>query len=138
MFERKTVAGLAATAGTDDEAVVLDELPGGGIGEIVLTPIVRWMLARGGDFRRYAQSVLFTLPATMTEGTLTQALQAVLDRHDVLRARLYRTSSTQPGWSMEVQGEGSVRAATVLRRGRADEIAPNSTALSIGSTRSRA
>ncbi|WP_160103359.1 amino acid adenylation domain-containing protein, partial [Rhodococcus sp. T7] len=122
VFERKTVAGLAATAGTDDEAVVLDELPGGGIGEIVLTPIVRWMLARGGDFRRYAQSALFTLPATMTEDTLTRALQAVLDRHDVLRARLYRTSSAQPGWSMEVQAEGSVRAATVLRGGRADAV----------------
>ncbi|GCE43503.1 hypothetical protein Rhow_007733 [Rhodococcus wratislaviensis] len=122
VFERKTVAGLAATACTDDEAVVLDELPGGGVGEIVLTPIVRWMLARGGDFRRYAQSALFTLPTTMTEDTLTEALQAVLDRHDVLRARLYRTSRTEPGWSMEVQAEGSVRATTVLRRGRADEI----------------
>ncbi|MFD7010512.1 amino acid adenylation domain-containing protein, partial [Rhodococcus jostii] len=122
VFERKTVAGLAAAAGTEDGTVVLDELPGGGIGEIPLTPIVRWMLARGGDFRRYSQSALFTLPATVDERTLTEALQAVLDRHDLLRARLYRTSRTEEGWSMEVQAEGSVRATTVLRRGRMDDV----------------
>ncbi|MDV6241555.1 non-ribosomal peptide synthetase, partial [Rhodococcus opacus] len=122
VFERKTVAGLAAAAGTDDGTVVLDELPGAGIGEIPLTPIVRWMLARGGDFRRYSQSALFTLPASVDDDTLTAALQAVLDRHDLLRARLYRTSRTEEGWSMEVQAEGSVRAASVLRRGRVDDV----------------
>ncbi|MFZ2173425.1 MAG: amino acid adenylation domain-containing protein, partial [Rhodococcus sp. (in: high G+C Gram-positive bacteria)] len=116
VFERKTVAGLAEIAGNGDETVVLDELPGGGIGEIPLTPIVRWMLSRGGDFRRYSQTALFTVPAAVDEDTLTRAVQAVLDRHDVLRSRLYRTSRTESGWSMEVQPEGSVRAATVVRR----------------------
>ncbi|WP_139277853.1 amino acid adenylation domain-containing protein, partial [Rhodococcus marinonascens] len=116
VFERKTVAGLAETAGTGDEAVVLDELPGGGLGEIPLTPIVRWMLDRGGDFRRYSQTALFTLPPTLDEDILVRALQSVLDRHDLLRARLHRTSRTEEGWSMGVQAEGAVRAATVLRR----------------------
>ncbi|MFC0449395.1 amino acid adenylation domain-containing protein, partial [Rhodococcus jostii] len=122
VFERRTVSGLAEIAGSGDGTVVLEELPGGGVGEIPLTPIVRWMLGRGGDFRRYSQSALFTVPATLDEETLAAALQAVLDRHDLLRARLYRTSGTDEGWSMEVPAEGSVRAAAILRRGRAEEV----------------
>jgi amino acid adenylation domain-containing protein/non-ribosomal peptide synthase protein (TIGR01720 family) len=116
VFERKTVAALAEIAGQGDETVVLEELPGGGVGEIPLTPIVRWLLGRGGDFRRYSQTALFTVPATLDEDTLTQAVQALLDRHDLLRSRLYRTSHTEDGWSMEVQAEGAVRADTLVRR----------------------
>ncbi len=116
VFERRTVAALAEIAGQGDQAVILEELPGGGVGEIPLTPIVRWLLGRGGDFRRYSQTALFTVPATLDEDTLTRAVQALLDRYDLLRSRLYRTSHTEEGWSMEVQAEGAVRAATLVRR----------------------
>ncbi|MDI9915348.1 non-ribosomal peptide synthetase, partial [Rhodococcus sp. IEGM 1379] len=115
VFDRKTVAALAEIARTADE-VFLEELAGGGIGEIPLTPIASWMLGRGGDFRRYSQSALFTIPATLDVDTLTRALQVVVDRHDLLRAKLFRTDSTETGWRMEVPAEGAVRAAAVVRR----------------------
>ena len=143
VFERKTVAGLAAAAGTDaGDVVVLDELPGGGVGEMPLTPIVRWMLDRGGDFRRYSQSALLHAARPVDDDTLTAALQAVLDRHDMLRARLYRTSRTEDAAGRsEVQAEriGAGRRR-VLRRGRVGHGCrrPNSTAARTGSTRSRA
>ncbi|OYD69574.1 non-ribosomal peptide synthase protein (TIGR01720 family)/amino acid adenylation domain-containing protein [Rhodococcus sp. OK302] len=116
VFDRKTVAALAEIAGTADEVSVLPELGGGGIGEIPLTPIASWMLGRGGDFRRYSQSALFTIPATLDVDTLTRALQVVVDRHDLLRAKVFRTDSTETGWRMVVQAEGAVRAAAVVRR----------------------
>ena len=61
VFERKTVAGLAEVAalGDGDRRGVLDELPGGGVGEVPLTPIMRWMLDRGGaGFGRFSQAVI--------------------------------------------------------------------------------
>ena len=45
----------------------------GGVGEIELTPIMKWMIDRGGDFRRYSQSVLLTIAAAVDGGTLTRA-----------------------------------------------------------------
>lgn len=119
VFERKTVAALAQTARTSGEDVVLDELPGAGVGDVALTPIAVWMFERGGDFRRYSQSALFTVPSNVDENTLTAAVQVVLDRHDVLRARLHPTDRSREGdhgWELEVMGEGSVTASAVVRR----------------------
>ncbi|MDV7268794.1 amino acid adenylation domain-containing protein, partial [Rhodococcus oxybenzonivorans] len=115
VFERKTVAALAEIATAGEQAVTLDELPGGGVGEVPLTPIVQWMLGRGGDFRRYSQAALFTTPADLDAATLTAALQAVLDRHDILRARLSRSERAEHGWSMAVQPTGWMRATAVVR-----------------------
>ncbi|MFC9363806.1 condensation domain-containing protein, partial [Rhodococcus sp. NPDC057014] len=111
VFERKTVAALAEVATSGEETITLEELPGGGVGEFPLTPIVRWMLGRDGDFRRYSQAALFTTPAELDEDTLTAAMQAVLDRHDMLRARLYRSDR----WIMATAPPGWVRATEVVR-----------------------
>ncbi|MCJ0946757.1 amino acid adenylation domain-containing protein [Rhodococcus sp. ARC_M8] len=115
VFERKTVAALSETAGTAGNRVVVDELPGGGVGEIELTPIVEWMLDRGGDFRRYSQSVLLSVPATLDEVTLTLAMQAVLDHHDILRAGIRATHHPESARRMDVAPVGTVRAETVVR-----------------------
>ncbi|MBT1258472.1 amino acid adenylation domain-containing protein, partial [Rhodococcus erythropolis] len=115
VFERKTVAALSETAGTSGGHAVLDELPGGGVGEIELTPIAEWMLDRGGDFRRYSQSVLLAVPATLDEVTLTQAMQAVLDHHDILRAGIRATLHPESARRMDVAPAGTVRAETVVR-----------------------
>jgi amino acid adenylation domain-containing protein/non-ribosomal peptide synthase protein (TIGR01720 family) len=117
VFERKTVAALSETAGTAGNRVVVDELPGGGVGEIELTPIVEWMLDRGGDFRRYSQSVLLSVPATLDEVTLTLAMQAVLDHHDILRAGIRATHHPESARRMDVAPVGTVRAETVVRHG---------------------
>ncbi|EHI44098.1 non-ribosomal peptide synthetase, partial [Rhodococcus opacus PD630] len=115
VFERKTVAALAEVATAGEETVTLEELPGGGVGELPLTPIVHWMLGRDGDFRRYSQAALFTTPAALDEDTLTAAMQAVLDRHDMLRARLYRSDRAERGAAMVVAPPGWVRATAVVR-----------------------
>ena len=50
VFERKTVAGLAEVAVLAGAAPRVPELPGGGVGEVAVTPIVAWLFAHGGGF----------------------------------------------------------------------------------------
>ncbi len=87
IFERKTVRELARVAGAAERRA-LEELPGGGIGEIPATPIVSWYLERLGTADRFAQSVLVRLPGAARVEDVTAVVQAVLDQHDMLRARL--------------------------------------------------
>ncbi|RBO82164.1 non-ribosomal peptide synthetase [Nocardia puris] len=112
VFEHRTVAALAAAADAAGVAVTLDELPGGGVGAMPLTPIVRYMLERGGDHRRFAQTAVLELPAGIREDQLVATLTAVIDRHDMLRARL----SDGPEPTLEVTAPGSVDVAALLHR----------------------
>ncbi|MFE5879253.1 amino acid adenylation domain-containing protein, partial [Rhodococcus sp. NPDC056506] len=137
VFERKTVTALAETAGTAGNRVVLDELPGGGVGEIELTPIVKWMLDRGGDFRRYSQSVLLSVPATLDEDTLTQAMQAVLDHHDILRAGLRVALHPESVKRMDVEPAGAVRSPTVVHRVHLDGAVAETVSTALGAALDR-
>ncbi|WP_157514315.1 non-ribosomal peptide synthetase, partial [Nocardia concava] len=92
VFERRTVAGIAAVARTLDASAaspLLTELPGGGIGAMPLTPVARWLTERGGGFRRVNQTLTVELPAGTAHHALIQAVTALIERHDVLRARLF-------------------------------------------------
>ncbi|GAA4488612.1 hypothetical protein GCM10023094_48790 [Rhodococcus olei] len=114
VFEHKTVAALATVAEhTTDTGPVLEELPGGGVGEFPATPIVRWLLDRAGDgdLGRYTQTALLTLPAGADRDRLERTLGAVLDRHDMLRARLDRDTAT-----VTVAAPGTVDPAALLTR----------------------
>ncbi|MFC9893936.1 amino acid adenylation domain-containing protein [Nocardia sp. NPDC127579] len=98
VFEARTVAGLAAIAGTGPVAPdLLAELPGGGVGEIPLTPAILALLeqAEAGAVAidRYAQHLVLDLPPGITEAQLRTVLGAVIARHDMLRARFYRDAS---------------------------------------------
>jgi aspartate racemase len=117
VFERKTVAGLAQIAVHDSTAATAlpAELPGGGVGPIPLTPIMRWLLERAeSGFGRFSQAMVLGLPAGIDGRRLADTVQAVLDRHDMLRARL------RPGadgrWSWEALPVGTVRADDVIHR----------------------
>ena len=55
------------------------------MGEVAATPIVRWLLERGGPIERFSQSLLLRAPAGLRHADLEAALQAVLDHHDALR-----------------------------------------------------
>ncbi|MEU1544735.1 amino acid adenylation domain-containing protein [Nocardia sp. NPDC005745] len=110
VFERKTVAALAAVA-TEVPSAVVHELPGGGVGEVELTPIVHAMLEAGDTWRRFAQAVLIELPPGTEHAGLVTALQALLDRHDLLRSTLRRTGD---GWSWVVAEAGAVNAGALL------------------------
>ncbi len=116
VFERKTPAALAAVATLGDGPAVLAELPGRGVGAVPLTPIVRWMLERGGSIDRYSQAALLRLPAGLDRATLTATLQAVLDRHDILRARLVPDVDDPAGVGLQVRGPGAVTADPLIHR----------------------
>ncbi|WP_407704530.1 condensation domain-containing protein [Streptomyces spongiae] len=71
---------------------------------------MRWLLERGGPIDRLSQSVLLTVPAGAGLPRLTEALQAVIDHHAMLRARL------TPAAELDVSPVGRVRAADLLDR----------------------
>ncbi|WP_280467333.1 non-ribosomal peptide synthetase [Nocardia cyriacigeorgica] len=98
VFEQRTVAGLARVATTGaDTAPAPAELPGGGVGELPVTPAVGyglWLAASGaGGFDRFAQAMVLTLPLGIDRDGLRAVLSAVIERHEMLRARLYRDAS---------------------------------------------
>ncbi|WP_280479606.1 non-ribosomal peptide synthetase [Nocardia cyriacigeorgica] len=113
VFEHRTVAALAAAADAAGPAVTLEELPGGGVGELPLTPIVRYMIERGGDFRRFAQTAVLELPPGIDRTRLVATLTAVVDRHDMLRSRLRREGTD---WQWSVSEPGSVDVGALVHR----------------------
>ena len=108
VFQRKTPAGLAAVAEATGAAGPAGEESG--VGELPLTPVMRWFDERGMLAGRYAQSVVVPVPAGLDGARLTAGLQAVLDRHDMLRGRLV------DGPCLEVREAGAVAAGGCVRR----------------------
>ncbi|MFJ9715316.1 amino acid adenylation domain-containing protein [Streptomyces sp. NPDC101213] len=122
IFECRTAARLAeAAAGRRDRAPALAEDEGGGVGPMPLQPVARQVFEHGGGTNRFAMSMVLELPDGIDAVGLTATLDAVLDRHDLLRARLVRGDDP----SLVVRPAGTVRAADLLRRvpcdGRWDE-----------------
>ncbi|WP_051179030.1 non-ribosomal peptide synthetase [Nocardia concava] len=113
VFEHRTVAALAALAAAAGETVVLEELPGGGVGEIPLTPIARWMLERGGDHRRFAQTAVLELPRGIGREQLVATVTAVVDQHDMLRAQL---AFIDGDWRLRTRPPGAVDVDRLLHR----------------------
>ncbi len=112
IFEHRTVARLAELVEdrAGQEPVTLAELEGEGVGWAPLPPTAAHVLALGGGIGRFCMSALLTLPEDIDRTGLTATLQAVLDRHDVLRSRLDRV---QPG--LRMRPTGSVDADTLVR-----------------------
>ncbi|MEJ2866570.1 amino acid adenylation domain-containing protein [Actinomycetospora sp. OC33-EN08] len=104
VVEQRTAGALATVAVrevAEEAAPVADD----GTGRVELTPVARAWLERGYS-RRYHQRVLVDRP----DGDLPAALDAVLARHDLLRARLVRGDEPY----LDVPAPGSVSAADVL------------------------
>ncbi|MEV0299405.1 non-ribosomal peptide synthase/polyketide synthase, partial [Nocardia sp. NPDC050710] len=117
VFEQRTVAGLASVAETTDNAVsavaVLDELPGGGVGTMPLTPVVRFMAERSGSFGRFNQTLALELPVGIDRAGIATTVGAVIDRHDMLRARLHRDGDD---WVVETAAPGTVEVDALIER----------------------
>src|SRR5260370_30259641 len=79
VFQQQTVAALAAIAAGIDETP--STLPDIAIGALPLTPIMHWLLERGGPIGRFSQAMLLQVPAGLHEDHLLAALQGVLDHH---------------------------------------------------------
>ncbi|MFE1288251.1 amino acid adenylation domain-containing protein [Streptomyces sp. NPDC058751] len=112
VFEHRTVARLAELVEdrAGEERVTLAELPGGGVGWAPLPPTAAHVLALGGPIGRFCMSALLTLPADTDRTTLAATLQAVLDRHDVLRSHLDRAEK-----GLRMREAGSIDAAALVR-----------------------
>ncbi|MEU8877944.1 amino acid adenylation domain-containing protein [Streptomyces javensis] len=128
VFEHKTVAGLAAVAEVLDDAASRE--PDNPVGEFAATPIMHWLRERGGAIDSFSQPMLVRTPAGLDLPTLTTALQALHDRHDVLRARLVGRDvegveggqgvegdqGDEGGWRLSVPPAGAVSCADRVRR----------------------
>ncbi|WAC90406.1 amino acid adenylation domain-containing protein [Mycobacterium sp. Aquia_213] len=109
IFVEQTVAGLARVAtiatGEDD---VADE----GVGPVVSTPIMRWLHGVDGPVDQFNQTMIIQAPTGVTAADFGVVLQALLDRHAMLR--LYVDDDGAGGWSLQVPEPGSVRAQDCL------------------------
>ncbi|MFJ4949542.1 amino acid adenylation domain-containing protein [Streptomyces sp. NPDC088760] len=117
VFEHRTpraLAQVAAVTGAGDGGAAEDD----GTGTVPLTPIMRWWRAQGGPTAGFHQSLLVSTPRGMTARQLTDILQALLDRHDMLRAALVRTPRGEE--LLEVPAPGTRAAEDVLVRVEAD------------------
>uniref|UniRef100_UPI003B8A65F8 non-ribosomal peptide synthase/polyketide synthase n=1 Tax=Rhodococcus sp. TaxID=1831 RepID=UPI003B8A65F8 len=117
VFECRTVARLADVAAQVDRPRVepLPELPGGGVGDVATTPVVHWLAERSGDFQRYAQTLLLDVPVDLDSDALAAGVDAVLDRHDMLRAQLRRDARSRTGRRVTVRPPGAVDGRSVVR-----------------------
>ncbi|MFE7275213.1 amino acid adenylation domain-containing protein [Streptomyces sp. NPDC057623] len=102
VFQTPTPAGLAAAAAEPTQPVLVDEPTGAA----ELTPVMRWTAGPDGSYDGLAQAVLLVTPPDLTHDAAVGVLQAVLDRHDMLRARLTDR--------LVVPAEGTVRASDLL------------------------
>nr|WP_272949265.1 non-ribosomal peptide synthase/polyketide synthase [Mycobacteroides franklinii] len=110
VFVEQTVARLAriveVAAGSRGP---LDE----GIGPVLPVPIMRWLKEIDGPIGEFNQTVLVQAPDGASERDAVILLQALLDRHAMLRVRA--TDDGVGGWWLTAPEPGSVDAAECLR-----------------------
>ncbi len=83
-----------------------------GIGPLPATPIMRWLASVDGPTEQFNQTVLVQAPVGVTEADVVVVLQALLDRHAMLRLRV--DDHGAGGWSLRVPEAGSVDARGCL------------------------
>ena len=110
VFVEQTVAALARVVTVaDGEVGPVDE----GIGPVTATPIMRWLQSVAGPVQQFNQTVLVEAPEGVGEADVVVVLQALLDRHAMLRLRV--DDDGAGGWSLTVPEPGSVDARDCLR-----------------------
>ncbi|WP_235018152.1 condensation domain-containing protein [Thermomonospora echinospora] len=110
VFQHQTVEELAVIAqdAADTQAVEV-EPPGAGIGPVPATPIMHWFRELHGPVDDYSQRMLLHAPPGLDLAHLAQALQTLLDHHDMLRLRM-------TGNGFEVAEPGTIDATALVRR----------------------
>ncbi|MFD8940319.1 amino acid adenylation domain-containing protein, partial [Streptomyces sp. NPDC059578] len=110
VFERKSVAGLALVA---RELSGAGAPAGGGVsavGAVPLTPVMRELLERAGAVAltgAFSQSMAVEVPAGLELPRLEAAVRAVVDHHDVLRARLELVDGVPDRLTIPKKGSGA-------------------------------
>ncbi|MFJ5557155.1 amino acid adenylation domain-containing protein [Streptomyces sp. NPDC093250] len=115
VFRHRTAAALSAVAEPAGTAGVRCE--DDGTGTVPLTPVMHWLRELGGPISTYHQAALVRTPAALDLTGLTAVLQALADRHDLLRATLVRPSRDDiDDWSLQVPPVGTVTSARWIDR----------------------
>ena len=107
IFVEQTVARLAGVVA--GAVGLVDE----GVGPVVATPIMRWLASVEGPVEHFNQTTVVQGPAGATEADVMVLLQALLDRHAMLRLRA--DDDGAGGWSFQVPEAGSVDARDCLQ-----------------------
>jgi amino acid adenylation domain-containing protein/non-ribosomal peptide synthase protein (TIGR01720 family) len=107
IFVEQTVARLAGVV--EGVGGVVDE----GIGPVIATPIMHWLHGIEGPVEHFNQTTVVQAPAGVTEADVVVVLQALLDRHAMLRLRA--DDDGAGGWSFQVPEAGSVDARGCLQ-----------------------
>jgi glycopeptidolipid biosynthesis protein len=110
IFVEQTVSRLACVAQVvSGDAAEVDE----GLGPVVATPIIRWLHSVDGPVDEFNQTVVLQAPQGVTEGDVTVMVQALLDRHAMLRSRV--VDDGNGGWLLQVPEAGAVDAGACLQ-----------------------
>ncbi|WP_327334130.1 non-ribosomal peptide synthetase [Streptomyces anulatus] len=112
VFKHRTVRALARVARAEEDLPGA-ERPEDAVGELAPTPVMLDLYERGGPTDAVHQAALLQLPADCDEQRLAAVLQAVLDHHDVLRARVVEEPS---GRRLDIAPRGAVLAAGLISR----------------------
>ncbi|WP_432587792.1 amino acid adenylation domain-containing protein [Streptomyces sp. HD1123-B1] len=123
VFRHKTVRALARVA-REETATAPGEAPEDAVGELPLTPVMLDLYERGGPTGTVHQASLVQVPADCSESLLAAALQAVLDHHDMLRARVLPAGGGA-GPRLEIAPKGAVEAARLTSRVDITGVAPS-------------
>ena len=106
IFVEQTVAGLARVVTVvSGDAAEIDE----GLGPVLATPIMRWLQSVEGPVEQFNQTIVLQAPAGAGQADVERVLQALLDRHAMLRLCLDDDGAGE--WSINVPEAGSVEAA---------------------------
>ncbi|MFF9900490.1 amino acid adenylation domain-containing protein [Streptomyces longispororuber] len=128
VFTHRTPETLAphTTPVTDGTPV---EAPGAGLGRAPLTPLALALVEGGNSFAGFHQAVLVELPrdaGPLGDEVLVAALRDLVDRHDLLRARLVHDEA---GHAYDIPAPGTVDPGPWLTRVLLDPGADPDTAL---------
>jgi amino acid adenylation domain-containing protein/non-ribosomal peptide synthase protein (TIGR01720 family) len=113
IFVEQTVARLARVARVARVADGVGGMVDEGVGPVVATPIMRWLQGLDGPVDQFNQTVVVQAPAGVTEADVVVMLQALVDRHAMLRLRV--DDDGTGGWSLQVPESGSVDTRACLQ-----------------------
>ena len=109
IFVEQTVARLARVAAVaTDGGGPVDE----GVGLVVATPIMCWLQGVEGPVEQFNQTAVVQAPAGVSQADVVVVLQALVDRHAMLRLRV--DDDGAGGLSLRVPGRGSGDAESCL------------------------
>ncbi len=114
VFKQPTLEALARVSQVAPAAAAA--APENGVGAMPPMPNLYWFLEQGGSLRRFSQSSFLQVPAGLKHDALLRALQAILDHHDAVGYGFTGANGGSEEWKLEVQPQGTVSAASCLRR----------------------